>query len=80
VELGAGEAERRDGLVDRAVGLGAEVILADTGPAEQEAGRAVVALARRDGGLERKLGTGHRVRAGVCMPNVGRVAGATVTT
>ena len=42
-ELGAGQPERGDGLVDRAVGLGPEVVLGDPGAAEEEAGRAVVA-------------------------------------
>ena len=48
-ELGAGQPERGDGLVDRAVGLGPGVVLGDARAAEQQAGRAVVAAAGRDG-------------------------------
>ena len=48
-ELGAGQAERGDGLVDRAVGLGPEIVLGDALAAVEEAGRAVVALAGGDG-------------------------------
>ena len=47
VDLGPGQAQRAHGLVDRAVGLGADFVLADPA-AEQEAGRAVVAGARVD--------------------------------
>ena len=78
--LGAREAECRHGLVDRAVGLGAQVVLPDARAAEQEPCRAVVALAGGDGRVERELGAGHRVRACGCMPGVGLVAWATVTT
>ena len=55
--------ERGDGLVDRAVGLGPEVVLGDPLAAEQQAGRAVVAAARRDGGCGGsvgRVGIGHR--------------------
>ena len=61
-----GDAERGDGFIDRAVGLGAEVVLADALAAEQEAGRAGVALAGRDRGVE----------AGARRTGGGRIAGA----
>ena len=51
-ELGPCEAERGHGFVDRAVGLGAEVVLGDPLAAVEEAGRAIVALAGRDGRCE----------------------------
>ena len=51
-ELGAGEPEGGHGLVDRAVGLGPRVVLGDPLAAVEEAGRAVVALAGRDGRVE----------------------------
>jgi hypothetical protein len=59
VELGAGETEDRDGLVDRAVGLGARVVLADPLAAVQQAGRAVVAAAGGDGGVEIERSVGR---------------------
>ena len=58
-KLGPGHAERRDGLVDGAVGLGAQVVLADAVAAEQEAGGAVVAAARRHGAVERERRARH---------------------
>ena len=58
-ELGAREAEGRDGLVDRAVGLGPQVVLADAVAAEQEPGAAIVAAAGRHGAVERERGTRH---------------------
>ena len=53
-QLGAGEPERGDGLVDGPEGLGPEVVLGDALAAEQQAGRAVVAAARGHGAVERE--------------------------
>ena len=47
-QLGPRRAERRDGLVDRAVGLGPDVVLLNPRAAEEESRAAVVALARGD--------------------------------
>ena len=47
IDLGPGQAQRAHGLVDRAVGLGPDVVLADP-TAVEETGRAVVAGARVD--------------------------------
>jgi hypothetical protein len=58
-ELGAGDAERGDRLVDRAVRLGPEVVFADAVAAEQQPGRPIVASAGRDRRLER-----HGARGG----------------
>ena len=56
-ELRAGEPEGGYGFVDRAVGLGPGVVLVDPVAAEEQARRAVVALAGRDGRVEaRELG------------------------
>ena len=63
---GPGDAERGDGLIDRAVGLGPKVVLADALAAEQESGRAGVALAGRDRGVEagaRRAGGGRIAEA-----------------
>ena len=56
------ESECGDGLVDGAVRLGSLIVLRDARAAEQEAGRAVVALRRRDDRGYRAAGA-HR-RAG----------------
>ena len=64
-EVGAGHAQRRDGLVDRAVGLGARVVLADALAAEQEPGRAVVTARRGDGGIDRTAPVGQGGHVGV---------------
>ena len=61
----AGQPEGRNRFVDRAVGLRPEVVLSDPLPAEQEAGRAGVALAGRDGGVEPGRG---RFGAGASRP------------
>ena len=68
-ELGSCQPERRDGLVDRAIGLGPRIVLLDPRPAEQEAGRTVVTAAGRDDRVDRRRGrlasgavAGHRSR------------------
>ena len=60
VQLGAGKAQRRDGLVDRAVRLGPEIVLLDALAAVEEARGAVVALAAwRRPNQSRACGTPH---------------------
>ena len=61
-ELGPGKTERGNGLVDRAVGLGPEVVFRDARAAVEQAGRAVVALARRDRRAEVVGVRGHHMR------------------
>ena len=51
-ELGASQSEGRDGFVDRPVGLPPRVVLGDPAAPEQQAGGAVVALARGHGVTE----------------------------
>src|SRR5664280_2755018 len=53
VQLGPGEPQRSDGLVQGAVGLGAEIVLGNAIASEEEARGAVVALLRGNGGCAR---------------------------
>ena len=60
-ELRPGETERGDGFVDRAVGLGPGIVLADALATEEEPGGAVVAAARGNRRVEGRgaLAVGH---------------------
>src|SRR4029078_10397812 len=71
-ELGAGDAEGRDGLFDRAVGLRPEIVLADAVATEEQPGRAVVAAACGDRGLEHRLPVLVRHRSAGCVTTSGR--------
>ena len=81
-EVRAGEPECGDGLVDRAVGLGPRVVLADPIPAVEEAGRAVVALGGRDDGIDRGAPVHHVVGrlSGNAVPRAPRAHPGRLTT
>ena len=73
-QLRPGQAERRDGLVHGAIGLGPQVVLRHALAAVEERGGAVVATPGRDGGVVVEGVVGHRagVADGTAITTSGR--------